>query len=132
MCEGVPVATALDKLRPCTGAEVLAYQVLNHAKVPTSEDQQRFVDQRQAEDESFWDIVEEDPDEAPDESADFWQWQDDLTIARVHMRPRRKRIDPQTHKQMLATKTGKRKMFSSVLARALALGPGPLARPWAS
>ena len=51
LSETIPVATALDKLRPCTAAEVLAFQVLNRA-VPNFEeaagDQQRFVDHRRA------------------------------------------------------------------------------------
>ena len=49
-CENLPVATALDKLRPCTAAEVLAYQVLNREAMEhgPSDDQQRFLDHRKA------------------------------------------------------------------------------------
>ena len=49
-CENLPVATALDKLRPCTAAEVLAYQVLNREALEHGppDDQQRFLDHRRA------------------------------------------------------------------------------------
>ena len=49
---GVPVATSLGKLRPCTSAEVLAYQVLSKGTLQyehqeSEREQQRFVDARQ-------------------------------------------------------------------------------------
>ena len=54
ICEGVPVTTAIDKLRPCTAAEVLAYTVLGQkgsVYQPPASGQQGFIDQRNAPDE---------------------------------------------------------------------------------
>ena len=48
--KGVPVATSLGKLRPCTSAEVLAYQILSKRSLQyhmeSEREQQRFVDGR--------------------------------------------------------------------------------------
>ncbi|CAE7692632.1 RE1 [Symbiodinium sp. CCMP2592] len=63
--QGVPVATSLARLRPCTSAEVLAFQVLNrgniqyeHAEV--EREQQRYIDA------TGDDLVLDDPEEPPD------------------------------------------------------------------
>jgi hypothetical protein len=53
-CEGVPVATAIDKIRPCTASEVLAYFVLSRDQgsfrhTVDTDEQQGFVDARNAE-----------------------------------------------------------------------------------
>ena len=48
ICEGVPVATAEDKLRPCTAAELLAHQVLSRGFEYRRTPQQGFIDQRRA------------------------------------------------------------------------------------
>ena len=47
--QGVPVATSLARLRPCTSAEVLAFQVLNRGNLQyehteAERDQQRYID----------------------------------------------------------------------------------------
>ncbi|CAE7418365.1 GIP [Symbiodinium sp. CCMP2592] len=47
--QGVPVATSLGRLRPCTAAEVLAYQVLNRGNIrfehaDAEREQRRYVD----------------------------------------------------------------------------------------
>ena len=46
--QGIPVATSLSRLRPCTSAEVLAYQVLNGGNLrfefaESERDQQRYI-----------------------------------------------------------------------------------------
>ena len=51
ICEGVPVATSLDKLRPCTSSEALAYQVLSRDRMQVdqpvpSREQQGYLDAR--------------------------------------------------------------------------------------
>ncbi|CAE7200469.1 GIP [Symbiodinium sp. CCMP2592] len=63
--QGVPVATSLARLRPCTSAEVLAFQVLNrgniqyeHAEV--EREQQRYIDA------TGDDLVLDNPEEPPD------------------------------------------------------------------
>ncbi|CAE7258466.1 unnamed protein product [Symbiodinium natans] len=68
---GVPVATSLGKLRPCTSAEVLAYQILSkgnlqYEHLESEREQQRFVDAR-AHDSDADD--EEDSDSARPSSA---------------------------------------------------------------
>ena len=63
--QGVPVATSLARLRPCTSAEVLAFQVLNRGNIQdehteVEREQQRYVD-------ATWnDLVLDDPEEPPD------------------------------------------------------------------
>ncbi|CAE7834664.1 unnamed protein product [Symbiodinium sp. CCMP2592] len=63
--QGVPVATSLARVRPCTSAEVLAFQVLNrgniqyeHAEV--EREQQRYIDA------TGDDLVLDNPEEPPD------------------------------------------------------------------
>ena len=51
VCDGLPVCVAIDKIRPCTAAELLAYQFMNgkdlaNAPVIESAEQQMFVDER--------------------------------------------------------------------------------------
>ena len=65
--QGVPVATSLGRLRPCTSAEVLAYQVLNRGNlqfehVDAEREQRRYIDARE-------DVRLDDPDEAEIASA---------------------------------------------------------------
>ena len=64
--QGVPVATSLARLRPCTSAEVLAFQVLNRGNLQyehteAERDQQRYID-------ATGDVlVLDNPEEQPDE-----------------------------------------------------------------
>ena len=65
--QGVPVATSLGRLRPCTSAEVLAYQVLNRGNlqfehVDAEREQRRYIDARE-------DVRLDDPDDAEIASA---------------------------------------------------------------
>ena len=51
ICDGVPVCVATDKIRPCTAAELLAYQYLHGETIPRSPlsqttGQQSFIDER--------------------------------------------------------------------------------------
>ena len=62
--QGVPVATSLGRLRPCTSAEVLAYQVLNRGNIrfeytDAEREQRRYVDATE-------DINTDDPVQAGD------------------------------------------------------------------
>ena len=65
---GVPVANSLGKLRPCTSAEVLAYQVLSkgilqYEHQESEREQQKLVDARMhdsdADDEGDWEGEED-------------------------------------------------------------------------
>ena len=53
VCDGLPVCIATDKLRPCTAAELLAYQYMHDQcpKLPMihsdSPVQQSFIDERE-------------------------------------------------------------------------------------
>ena len=79
LCEGVPVASALDKLRPCTAPEVLTHEVLTRGYEFRSSEQQRFVDQREAlaaEDDPELDGDDMDEDELPE----LFGWNDDSTF----------------------------------------------------
>ena len=62
ICEGMPVATALDKLRPCTAAELLVHHVLSRGYHYTETPQQGFLDHRRAppRDAPIFDFEEED------------------------------------------------------------------------
>ena len=67
---GVPVATSLGKLRPCTSAEVLAYQVLSKGTLQyehqeSEREQQRFVDARQHDSDADDENEEEDEEDSP-------------------------------------------------------------------
>ena len=64
--QGVPVATSLARLRPCTSAEVLAFQVLNRGNLQyehteAEREQQRYIDA------TGDDLVLDNPEEQPDE-----------------------------------------------------------------
>ena len=63
--QGVPVATSLARLRPCTSAEVLAFQVLNRGNIQyehteVEREQQKYIDA------TGDDLVRDDPEEPPD------------------------------------------------------------------
>ena len=68
LSEGVPVVTAMAKLRPCTAAEILAYQVLARGFVMRQADQQGFIDQRRAPGRS--DDIDEDDAESEQSDGD--------------------------------------------------------------
>ena len=51
ICDGLSVLVALDKIRPCTAAELLAYQFMHGKDIPDnvvaeSPEQQAFIDER--------------------------------------------------------------------------------------
>ena len=46
MCDGIPVCVAKDRLRPCTAAELLAYQYTNKNFEAATTEQQSYVDER--------------------------------------------------------------------------------------
>jgi len=100
LCEGLPVATAEDKLRPCTGPEVLAHEVLSRGYDYSGEGQQRFLDHRRASEPDLdetdveYKVRTSDGDEVPIEDVDHWEWIDDHTIKRIHVIPRNTLFDP--------------------------------------
>ena len=52
ICDGLSVCVATDKIRPCTAAELLAYQYMqSHGREPNpvaeTTNQQAFIDERQ-------------------------------------------------------------------------------------
>ena len=70
ICEGVPVATATDKLRPCTAQEVLAHQVLSRGFEYRDVNQQGFVDQRHARAEEPDSVHDDLSEHSQDDEAD--------------------------------------------------------------
>lgn len=67
ICEGIPYATSLRKLRPCTASEILAHEVIARGYEFVGQDQQGFVDARNAPDHYDPAEIESDKEDEEDD-----------------------------------------------------------------